>query len=104
MKAINDFLAKNFHLIAVFFLVAIFLNTCGNPNRSTNKKLEELSKEVKAVSQEVDSLESTTVTVTDLMVEGLRTEKRMIQSTDRKILDVNRQSEIDKEIQRLLSE
>ena len=26
-------------------------------------------------------------------------EKRMIQSTDRKILDVNRQSEIDKEIQ-----
>ena len=33
--------------------------------------------------------------------EGLKTEKRMIQSTDRKIFDVNRQSEIDKEIKRL---
>jgi hypothetical protein len=36
-----------------------------------------------------------------LKIEGLKTEKRMIQSTDRKILDVNRQSEIDKEIQEL---
>ena len=34
-----------------------------------------------------------------LTIEGLKAEKRMIQSTDRKILDVNRQSEIDKEIQ-----
>ena len=36
-----------------------------------------------------------------LKIEGLKVEKRMIQSTDRKILDVNRQSEIDKEIQNL---
>jgi hypothetical protein len=37
----------------------------------------------------------------EIKVEGLKVEKRMIQSTDRKILDVNRQGEIDKEIQQL---
>ena len=34
-------------------------------------------------------------------MEGLKVEKRMIQSTDRKIMDVNRQSEIDAEIKKL---
>jgi hypothetical protein len=33
-----------------------------------------------------------------MQIEGLKAEKRMIQSTDRKILDVNRMSEIDKEL------
>ena len=37
----------------------------------------------------------------DLEIEGLKAEKRMIQSVDRKILDVNRQSEIDQEIKKL---
>jgi hypothetical protein len=31
----------------------------------------------------------------------LKSEKRMIQATDRKMLDVQRQSEIDKEIEKL---
>ena len=37
----------------------------------------------------------------EIKIEGLKSEKRMIQSTDRKIFDVNRQTEIDKEIQSL---
>jgi hypothetical protein len=37
----------------------------------------------------------------DLQIEGLKSEKRMIQATDRKMLDVQRQSEIDKEIEKL---
>ena len=36
-----------------------------------------------------------------IKIEGLKSEKRMIQSTDRKIMDVNRQTEIDKEISQL---
>jgi hypothetical protein len=36
-----------------------------------------------------------------LKVEGLKAEKRMIQATDRKILDVNRQTQIDEEIKKL---
>ena len=37
----------------------------------------------------------------DLQIEGLKSEKRMIQATDRKMLDVQRQTEIDKEIEKL---
>jgi hypothetical protein len=37
----------------------------------------------------------------DLQIEGLKAEKRMIQSTDRKMMDVQRQSAIDEEIKSL---
>jgi hypothetical protein len=53
------------------------------------------------MSNKVDSLEMMIVTHEDLRLEGLRAEKRMIQSTDRKMLDVTRQAEIDKEINAL---
>jgi hypothetical protein len=53
------------------------------------------------MSNKVDSLEMIIVTHEDLRIEGLRAEKRMIQSTDRKMLDVTRQSEIDEEINAL---
>ena len=36
-----------------------------------------------------------------ILIEGLKSEKRMIQATDRKMLDVQRQTEIDKEIEKL---
>ena len=38
---------------------------------------------------------------TEIKIEGLKSEKRMIQATDRKMLDVQRQTEIDKEIEKL---
>jgi DNA-binding XRE family transcriptional regulator len=94
MKKIEAFIDNNYRKIFFFLLVVIFVNTCGNPTKSLNKKVETLS-------QKVDSLESITVTRKDLKIEGLRSEKRMIQSTDRKLLDVNRQSAIDKEIDSL---
>jgi hypothetical protein len=37
----------------------------------------------------------------EIKIEGLKSEKRMIQSTDRRILDVERQTEIDNEIKTL---
>ena len=94
MKKFNEFIDKHYRKIFLFLLVVIFVNTCGNPNKSVNKRLDVLS-------GKIDSLESVTVTKKDLMIEGLKTEKRMIQSTDRKILDVNRQAEIDKELSNL---
>ncbi len=94
MKKIKDFFNEYGMMITVFFSLLIFLNTCGNPNKATNKRLDSLT-------SEIDSLKSITVTNKDLRIEGLKAEKRMIQSTDRKILDVNRQSEIDKEIESL---
>jgi hypothetical protein len=52
--------------------------------------------------KEVETIKETTYTKEELdlrlKIEGLKTEKRMIQSTDRRILDVNRQTEIDNEI------
>jgi len=94
MKKFNEFIDKHYRKIFLFLLIVIFVNTCGNPNKSVNKRLDVLS-------SKIDSLESVTVTKKDLMIEGLKTEKRMIQSTDRKILDVNRQAEIDKELSNL---
>jgi hypothetical protein len=55
--------------------------------------------------KEVETIKETTYTKEELdlrlKIEGLKTEKRMIQSTDRRILDVNRQTEIDNEIIKL---
>lgn len=91
MNKFNEFLDKHHRKMFLFLLVAIFVNTCGNPNKSVNKRLDSLT-------QQVDSLKSITVTGKDLEIEGLRSEKRMIQATDRKILDVQRQTEIENRI------
>lgn len=94
MKKINTFITNHYPKILLILSILIFFNTCGNPNKTLTKKVDVLS-------QKIDSLESITVTQKDLKIEGLKSEKRMIQSTDRKILDVNRQSQIDKEISEL---
>jgi ABC-type phosphate transport system auxiliary subunit len=94
MKTLTQFLDNHYRKIFLVFLVIIFVNTCGNPNRSVNKRLDTLS-------QKIDSLENVTATKIDLQIEGLKAEKRMIQSTDRKILDVQRQTAIDKELMKL---
>lgn len=94
MKKLNTFITNHYPKILLILSIIIFFNTCGNPNKSLTKKVDTLS-------QKIDSLELIIVTDNDLKIEGLRSEKRMIQSTDRKILDVNRQSQIDKEISEL---
>jgi len=91
MKKLEIFMEKHHSKVFLILLLTILFNTCGNPTKPLNKKIDVLS-------QKVDSLEKITVTNKDLKIEGLKVEKRMIQSTDRKILDVNRQAEIDKEI------
>jgi hypothetical protein len=91
MNSIETFLSKHWSKVALFLLVVITFNTCGNPNKTTNKRID-------ALTSKVDSLQSVVATKKDLQVEGLKAEKRMIQSTDRKILDVQRQSVIDNEI------
>jgi hypothetical protein len=94
MKKINEFIVQHYQKLMLFLLVVIFVNTCGNPNKQLTKKVETLS-------NKIDSLEMVTVTKKELTIEGLKVEKRLIQSTDRRILDVNRQSEIDKELETL---
>jgi hypothetical protein len=79
------------HAIMVGLLLFTFLSTCSN---SSNVK--SLKKEIVRLEHKNDSLNM--VLINQMQIEGLKSEKRMIQSTDRKILDVNRMSEIDKEL------
>jgi hypothetical protein len=85
-------------LVTILVLI-IFLKTC-----STNSKIKNSNDEIIKTQSEIlklnKKLDSLTVQIRkEIRIEGLKSEKRMIQSTDRKILDVNRQTEIDKEIQ-----
>jgi hypothetical protein len=101
MKNIANFLDKWSTKIMLPLSIVVFLKTC-----STSSKIEKLKNTIKEQSLKTDSIiKSETISKEDiekmLKIEGLKVEKRMIQSTDRKILDVNRQSEIDKEIQEL---
>lgn len=92
MNKLDNFLSKHGIKIILVLLVLVYLKSCG-----TSSELNKVKKEFKAQQEIIQSLPSKK----DLQIEGLKAEKRMIQSVDRKILDVNRQSEIDKEIETL---
>ena len=101
MKNIVIFLDKWSNRIVLLLVLIIFLKTC-----STNSKIEKNQKDLTTEIQVKDSIIKTKIISKEelnkmITIEGLKVEKRMIQSTDRKILDVNRQSEIDKEITEL---
>jgi len=79
--------------ITLFLTLIILLRQCG-----ANRDIDRIYKNAKMQSSYMDSLCTKNELNKIVEIEGLKAEKRMIQSTDRKILDVNRQSEIDKEI------
>lgn len=95
MNKLEQFLNKHFTKIVVLMLLVIFFRSCGDGG------VKGLNKRVDALTEKVEALEKSTVTKKDLEIEGLKAEKRMIQSTDRKMLDVSRQAQIDKEIEKL---
>ena len=72
-------------LLVLFFL--LLLKSCG-----TNSEVSKLRKEISQLDANLRK---------EIKLEGLKSEKRMIQATDRKMLDVQRQTEIDKEIDKL---
>jgi hypothetical protein len=82
--------------ITLFLTLIILLRQCG-----VNRDLDRLEKNSKIQSSYMDSLCTKNELNKIIEIEGLKSEKRMIQSTDRKIMDVNRQSEIDLEIKKL---
>ena len=77
--------------IVIAILLFSLMATCNN-----NSSVSSLKKEVIRQEHKNDSLNA--ILVNQMQVEGLKSEKRMIQSTDRKMLDVTRMSEIDKEL------
>jgi hypothetical protein len=93
MKALNQFFINHGSKLIVVLLVLLYLKSCG-----VDREVNRLKKEVTETSTKTLDILKTLPTATDLKVEGLSAEKRMIQSTDRKMLDVQRQTEIEKEI------
>lgn len=89
MNKINTFLAEHGIKMVLVLLVLTYLKSC-----SVGSEVEKIKKEFKAQKEVVDALPNRS----DLSIEGLKSEKRMIQATDRKMLDVQRQTEIEKEI------
>lgn len=91
----KEFVKKYFTLIVLIIALASFLNTC-SVNRGIN-----------SIDTNINAIKDSTYTKGDLdlrlKIEGLKAEKRMIQATDRKMLDVNRENAIDEEI-RVLNE
>jgi hypothetical protein len=94
MNKFEVLLDKHFRKIALFLLVVILFNTCGNPVKPLNKRIDSLT-------TKVDSLSAITVNKKDLQIEGLKSEKRMIQSVSRSLIDRERERSIDREIDSL---
>jgi hypothetical protein len=86
----------NFEIISLCLLAIVLVRQC-----SSNRDIDKLEKQSKIQTSILDSISSREELEILLEIEGLKTEKRMIQSTDRKMLDVNRQTEIDAEIKKL---
>ena len=89
----KKFIEKNFVVIVLVIALLSFFKGCGD-----GRELAKMRKEVEAIKDSTYTKQELNV---ELQIMGLESEKRMIQATDRKILDVNRQAEIDKELQQL---
>jgi hypothetical protein len=74
---------------------------------SIDSEVARIKKEIRIEHEstaEIKQSISNLPTNTDIIIEGLKAEKRMIQGTDRKMLDVQRQNEIERLIDELEKE
>ena len=92
MKTITEFLGKH-GLIIIFVL--LLLSTCtGSMGKKQSEK--RMLNEVKNLQTEMKKLkEEVQLTIS---IEGLNSEFRMIEATDRKIMDLNRKDKIKDEL------
>ena len=89
----KKFIENNFTVIVLVIVLLTFFKGCGD-----TRELSKIKKEITAIK---DSTYTKTELDKQLKIMSLETEKRFIQSTDRKILDVNRQTQIDLELENL---
>ncbi len=87
MKSILNFIDTWGVRIMFFLVIIIFFKTC-----TTNSKIQYVNNSVDSLSVKLRK---------EIKIEGLKSEKRTIQASDRKILDVTRQTQIDQEISKL---
>ena len=87
MKSVLNFIDVWGIRIMFFLVIIIFFKTC-----TTNTRVQEVNDSVDSLSVKLHK---------EIKIEGLKSEKRAIQASDRKILDVNRQTQIDQEITKI---
>ena len=89
----KKFIQNNFTVIVLVIALLTLFKSCGDA-----RELSKMRKEIKAIK---DSTFTKDELSRELQIMGLESEKRMIQATDRKLLDVQRQTQIEEEIKRL---
>jgi hypothetical protein len=89
----KKFVQNNFTVIVLVIALLSFFKGC-----SDSRELSKIKNEIKAIK---DSTFTKGEISRELRISGLEAEKRMIQATDRKLLDVRRQTEIEDEIKSL---
>ena len=89
----KKFIKENFTVIVLVLSLLSFFKSCGD------------SRDLSKIKKEIEIIKDSTFTKDELLIQlkisGLESEKRMIQATDRKLLDVRRQTEIEEEIKKL---
>ena len=89
----KKFIQTNFTIIVLVLAVFTFLKSC-----SDSSKLSKIRKDIQTIKDSTYTKQELNV---QLKISGLEAEKRMIQATDRKMLDVQRQTQIENEINKL---
>lgn len=89
----KKFVKDNFTVIVLVLTLLGFFKSCGD-----GRDISKIKKEIQAIK---DSTFTKDELSRELKISGLEAEKRMIQATDRKLLDVRRQTEIEDEINKL---
>lgn len=92
-KNMKKFIQENFTTIVLIIMLFTFFKGC-----SDSRELSKIKKEIQSIK---DSTYTKVELDRELKIMGLEAEKRMIQATDRKILDVQRQTQIEEEIKKL---
>lgn len=92
----KKFIENNFTMIVLVIVLLTFFKGC-----SDSREITKIKNEIKQIKDSTYNKKELTII---LQIEGLKSEKRMIQATDRKILDVQRQTQIDEEISKLQKE
>lgn len=89
----KKFVENNFTVIVLAIALLTFFKGC-----SDSREITKIKNEIKTIKDSTYSKQELNVV---LKIEGLKAEKRMIQATDRKMLDVQRQTQIDEELKTL---
>ena len=86
----KQFIEKYFTVVVFVILILTFFRGCGD-----SRELTEIKKEIQEIKDSTYNKEQLDLR---LKIEGLKSEHRMIQATDRKMFDLNRQTQIEKEL------